>query len=334
MRLRVGVVGIGPSWETRHRPALRALADRFDVRAICDPVQRRAEIAAAEFDSATAGGFQAIARREDVDAVLILSGQWYGWLPILACCETGKSVYCADDLRLDLEQASRIKRRVEESGIAFVPELPNRLCAATLRLKELIATHLGQPNLVFCHRRRSTNEYDKHLSVWRQRDLFEMVDWCHYVVDAPPSSVLGIEHCSSSNAKAHDYVMMNLRFEATTEQQPAIAQISCGSYVPPHWNEALGFRPPAELQVSCERGVAFIDLPTTLIWFDEAGRHMESLDRDRDVGEQLLLSFYRAATSFVHNTTGLEDAYRALQIVMNAKTSCVEGRRISLEAPA
>ena len=38
--------------------------------------------------------------------------------------------------------------------------------------------------------------------------------------------------------------------------------------------EAISFRPPAELQVVCERGVAFLDLPSTLIWFDCAGRHM------------------------------------------------------------
>jgi len=330
MRLRIGVVGIGPSWESRHRPALRALADRFEVRAVCDPVHRRAELVAAEFTAATVDGFQAIARRDDIDAVLILSAQWYGWLPILACCQTGKAVYCADDLNLDLEQALRIKQRVEEAGIAFVPELPNRLCAATLRLKELIATHLGKPNLVFCHRRKSAGGLDEPLSIWRRRDLIEMVDWCHYVVDAPPTSVFGIEHRATGEKKGHDYVMMNLQFEAEPDQPQPIAQISCGSYVPPQWSEAIGFRPPAELQVSCERGVAFIDLPSTLIWFDEAGRHMESLDRDRPVGEQMLLSFYRSATSLMRDTSGLEDAYRALQIVMKAKTSCAEGRRIPI----
>ena len=32
MKLRVGIVGLGEQWETRHLPALRALADRFEVR--------------------------------------------------------------------------------------------------------------------------------------------------------------------------------------------------------------------------------------------------------------------------------------------------------------
>ena len=39
MKLRIGLIGVGTHWETRHLPALRALSDRFEVRAVCDPVQ-------------------------------------------------------------------------------------------------------------------------------------------------------------------------------------------------------------------------------------------------------------------------------------------------------
>ena len=168
-------------------------------------------------------------------------------------------------------------------------------------------------------------------SVWGQRDLFEMVDWCQYVVDQPTTSVLGIAHQTAENSHTHDYVMMSLRFDvAAAQRPPVVAQISCGRYVPANWKEAITFRPPAELQVSCERGLAFIDLPTTLIWFDDAGRHMESLESDRPVGEQMLLSFYRAATSLVRDMSGLEDAYRALRIVTRAKKSYEQGNRVSI----
>ena len=34
MRLGVGIVGLGPFWESRYLPALRALSDRFEVRAM------------------------------------------------------------------------------------------------------------------------------------------------------------------------------------------------------------------------------------------------------------------------------------------------------------
>ena len=35
----------------------------------------------------------------------MLSGQWYGALPILAACDAGKAVYCAAALDFDTEQA-------------------------------------------------------------------------------------------------------------------------------------------------------------------------------------------------------------------------------------
>src|SRR5271155_1362745 len=98
MKLRVGVVGIGNAWEVRHRPALRALSDRFEVRAICEPVAHRAQLVAREFGAVAVDGFRALAEREDVDAILLLSGQWFGALPILAACEQGKAVYCAAPL--------------------------------------------------------------------------------------------------------------------------------------------------------------------------------------------------------------------------------------------
>ena len=109
-----------------------------------------------------------------------------------------------------------------------------------------------------------------------------------------------------------------------------MAQISCGRYIPADWQEAITYRPLAALQVSCERGIAFVDLPSTLVWFDEAGRHQESLDAERPVAEQLLTQFHRAVTSLVRKTSDLEDAYRALWIVEEARRSYLQGRRVEL----
>ena len=86
---------------------------------------------------------------------------------------------------LDFEQAQRIKQRVEQAGIAFMAEFPRRHAPATLRLKELIATRLGQPRLLFCHQRltvepgNSANGY-RRPSTAATRALIELVDWCRY----------------------------------------------------------------------------------------------------------------------------------------------------------
>ena len=154
MKLRVGVVGISSVWESRHRMALLSLSDRFEVRAVCCDVAQRAEQIGREFQAVVVDGYRSLSNREDIDAVLMLGTGWYGALPILAACDAGKAVYCAAALDLDFDRLRDVKERLDESGIAFMAELPRRHAPATLRLKELIATKLGKPKLLFCHRRQ------------------------------------------------------------------------------------------------------------------------------------------------------------------------------------
>jgi predicted dehydrogenase len=335
MKLRVGLVGLGPNWEMRYRPALRALGDRFEVRAICEQVALRAEQAAREFNAQAVDGFRALAGRPDIDAVLMLGPQWYGYLPILAACDSGKAVYCATNLNVDLSQARSLKERVEDAGIAFMSEFPRRQSPATLRLKELIVTRLGAPRLLFCHSRIPAESGPPGLRTAGGASpttaLMELVDWCRYVVGYEPTSVIGVRHQSANDVALDDYQMMSLDFSGPkTPGSGPTAQISCGRYMPAAWQEAMAFRTPAALQVACERGIAFIDLPSTLVWFDTAGRHQESLESERPVGEQLLSQFHRSVTSLVRNTAGLEDAYRALVVVLAAQTSFAEGCRVAL----
>jgi predicted dehydrogenase len=336
MKLRVGLVGLGNAWDVRHRSALRSLSDRYEVRAICEPVARRAEMAARDFNCDAVDGFRALAEREDIDAMLVLSGQWFGALPILAACDAGKAVYCAAALDFDPVQAKQIKERIERSGVAFMAEFPRRQAPATLRLKELIATRLGSPRLLFCHQRLPAESSPAHRtgsgdSVSRTHDLVELVDWCRYVAGCEPTSVLGLTHVRQDEPKEIDYEMMSLDFSGDEPCTKITAQISSGRYMPASWPEAVSFRPPAALQVACEEGIAFVDLPSTLIWFDHAGRHMESLDSERPVGEQMLSQFHRSVTSLVRSTSGLEDAYRAMRVVQQAHRSHAEGCRIKLE---
>lgn len=334
MKLRVGIVGVGESWEHRYRPALRALADRFQVRAVYADVAAKARQVAADFDAEPMHGFRAMAERHDVDALLLLAPSWCGPLPILAACDHAKAVYCTPSLAVDGDWAEEIKQRVEESGIAFAAEFSQRQSPATLRLKELIATQLGRPMMLFCHARRTAEERTLGLDRNGTRhdpmtaDLMELVDWCSFIIGGPPKSVWGVEHWTDAGVR--DYQMMSLEFAAEGEQPAAMAQISSGRYLRASWPEAIAFRPPAQLQVCCERGIAFVDLPASLVWFDEAGRHRESLEQDRPVGEQLLTQFFRSVTSLVRRTQDLEDAFRALRIVAAARESARLGTRVSI----
>ena len=313
------------------------MSDRFEVHAVCDQVAHRAEQVAAEFNADTVDGYRTLAMREDIDAVLLLSPQWYGALPILAACESGKAVYCAAGLDLEFEEVQLVKTRVVESGIAFMAEFPRRHSPATIRLKGIDCHPLGQAafGVLSSTFGRPTSEHclpvrpPEHFSA---QHLVELVDWCCYVIDRQPSLVTGLMHRTGCNAADDDYQMMSLDFsESAHPGSGPVAQdqlralhsrrLARGHHLSPAGVHA-GFVP---------NGIAFVDLPATLVWFDEAGRHVESLDSERPIGEQMLTQFYRAVTSLVRLTSDLEDAYRALYIVREARRSHQEGRRIALE---
>jgi predicted dehydrogenase len=328
MKLRVGIVGLGGQWDSRYLPALRSLADRFEVRGICEQVAHLAARTAKALNATPVDGFRALAARDDIDAILYLADQWYGATPILAACEHGKAVYSAISLPFDAEEAALLRSRVEASGIAFMVELPRRHAPATVCLKELIDTRLGPPRVPLAVGPAAASSRDEASEA---RDLMELVDWCRYVVGTDATSVVGVRHAESPGSALEDYQMLSLDF--TDEGIPGdgvLAQISCGYYMPQEWEEAVGFRPPPALQVVCRSGIAFIDLPANLVWFDTAGRHQESLDSERPIGECMLLQFHRKVTSLVRPTSGRDDALAAMHVVHAATQSQAEGRRIPL----
>lgn len=331
MKLRIGLIGLGNDWQTRHRPALRMLHDRFDVRAVFSPVAKLAENSASEFQADAVDGFRALVSRCDIDAVMVLKRTWLGWLPILAAAEAGKAIYCAGDLDFDADADCHVRDAIEKSGVAFMVEFPRRFAPATLRLKELIATRLGAPKLVFCHRRMQADVANQHdpdrVIGTRRRDLVELIDWCRYVVDREPDHVTAT---GSDSAAETGYQCLSLQFPECGEKPAVTAQISCGNYIRSTWHEAASFRPPSAMQICCERGVAFMDLPSNLVWFDDAGRHLESLETELPVGEQLLTQFHRSVTSLLRNISELDDAYRAAKILAAAGRSEREGCRVDL----
>ena len=94
-QLRVGIIGLGRLWETRHKPSLMRLEDRFQITAVYDAVYRRAELEAAQIGCTACEGLSALIERADVDVIYLLSRQWFGLYPIFLACAVSKPVYCA-----------------------------------------------------------------------------------------------------------------------------------------------------------------------------------------------------------------------------------------------
>lgn len=339
MKLKVGLVGLGDHWETRHRPALLALSDRFEVKAVCCEVAHKAHQIARDFKAEAIDGFRAMVERPDIEAVLSLGPDWVGHLPLLAACEAGKAVYSAAALEIAPEQAHLVKQRVDRSGVAFMAEFSRRHAAATLRLKELIATRLGPPKLIFCHHRllhptpaRSSTPGPDQQRKRNLTELMEMIDWVCYLCGRPPESLLAVTEPGKQFTES-EYEMLSLNFAADPNRNlpAALAQLSLGTYIPPLWKDAMPFRRPASIQVCCPNGIAFLDLPSTLIWFDEGGQHSESLEYERPVGEQLLTQFYRAVVSLIRVSSDLDDVYRTMNILAAVRKSIENQKRVPVE---
>ena len=228
-----------------------------------------------------------------------------------------------------------------QAGVAFMAEFPCRLAPATLRLKELMATRLGLPRLLFCNRRFTSRPerrrlalHVRHAAADRDGRLVPRRGGHRSVERRRCVATLRLRAGLPNGMRSvpNDYLVMTLDFSPPGEIGTGpVAQIACGSYVAPQWREAAAFRRPADLQVVCQRGIAFLDLPHTLVWFDEAGQHSELLDHDRPVGEQLFMHFHRHVGSLVLKTSSLEDAYRALAIVNRAQESYAQGCRLELD---
>ena len=306
-----------------------------------DAVYQLAVHAAEEFGAEPVGGIEALLARADVDAVLVLATQWHGFYPLIASRRAEKPLYYGGPLKI----LGRCKQEIGDD-IAdypeFMAELPRRWAPGTIRLKELLATTLGPPKLVFCHQRRGADDgaaEENGGEAERGRELIEMIDWCCYVVGKEPRTVTGIQHqtgsCTGSyedpTDEAFDYQSMTIDFSPPyAPGTETVSQISFGRYFPSSWQEAINYRPLADLQIACENGVAFVDLPSTLVWFDSFGRHQESLDSERPVGEQLLIRFHQAVLHGEHPLQDWQEIRRTLEVLCGAAKSHGEGRRWEL----
>jgi predicted dehydrogenase len=300
VRLRVGVIGLGRLWETRHKPSLARLSDRFQVTAVYDQVFRRAEIEAAQIRCAACEGLSALIERPDVDVIYLLSRQWFGVHPIRLACEAGKPVYCALPLVDELEELESLAGLIERSGTVFMPEFARRCYPATLRLKELLATRLGPPRLVVGHSR--LYGFDRYAMPGPTTQIAPaplaidpgsyLLDWSCFVFQAMPVKLQGfrcqvlLQRDAASGDSDYESFVATFGQGATAHMSYSRFQRSC-------WGEASRFLPAPGFQVFAERGAAWLEMPEKIQWSDAAGAFEERLPLEPTVGDVLNDQFHR-----------------------------------------
>jgi predicted dehydrogenase len=298
-RLRLGIVGLGRLWDARHKPALGRLRDRFEVVCVYDQVARRAVLEARQVGCRTSDSLVAMVSSPDIDAIYVLSPQWFGWHAVDLAAEHGKPVYCALPPAAHASDLRRTAERLACTGAAFMPELPRRVYPATLRLRELIETRLGRPRLVVGQSRLFG--YDRYGEPGPTTQLAQtalvidpgsnLIDWCRFVFGEEPARIqrtAGTLLPTTEAAWGPDYESLSLQFPGG-----AVAHLWMGRYHQDTWGEASRFLPGPGFQVYAERGVAWLEMPDRIQWTDDRGVHEERLAMEPTVGERLSEQFRR-----------------------------------------
>ena len=337
-RLRIGVVGLGRLWEARHKPALARMRDRFRVTAVYDQVAGRAEIEASQLSCSASSGLAALIDRTDVDAVYLLTPQWFGLHAIELACAAGKPIYCALPLASDPDELGRLDAIVRASGVAFMPEFARRFYPTSLRLRELIATKIGKPRLVVSKSRLfGFDRYSQPGPSTQMAPNSLLIDpgsyllaWCRFVFQSEPLSVQGwggvIFPNEATAANEPDYETFLLEFAGG-----AAAQVSVGKYHRGPWGDATQFLPAPGIQVFAERGVAWLEMPDKVRWSDDQGSHQEHLPMEPSVGEILNDHFLRLTRGEPTMAPGWSDAVAVAHLVGALRRSRRDGRRVVVE---
>ncbi|MFQ5732445.1 MAG: hypothetical protein ACE5KM_10900 [Planctomycetaceae bacterium] len=316
--VNIGVIGLGPAWERRYRPALHRLEKRMRVRAVFDPVFSRSACVASELQAIAEGGLLALAKRPDVHAVLLLDAAWYGCEALRLVCGANKPVYIAADLGDDPSTLQALHWTAVNFGLTLMPEMGRRYTPASARLQELMATCLGRPQQITVTFRGETAGQGVDGESTR-RELLAWFDWVRYVIRATPRQVrsLGepetdavrIDYAAPKSGGASPFA--ELRF-ANAEAEPESRDSA------------------ARQEIHCERGNAAIESPTVIRWESQGRSATETLTADRNETEVMLDHFCRRVVGGLIPVADLADISQGLELVNAARESRRSGRPVSL----
>jgi predicted dehydrogenase len=142
-RYRVGIVGLEPgrSWAANaHIPALRALADDFEIVGVANSSRASAEAAAKAMGLPRAFADVAeLVASPEVDIVLVTVKVPHHLALASAAIEAGKHVYCEWPLGNGLQEARRLAELARQRGVQAVAGTQALFAPEIIHLRELLA---------------------------------------------------------------------------------------------------------------------------------------------------------------------------------------------------
>ncbi|MET8158570.1 Gfo/Idh/MocA family oxidoreductase [Sphaerisporangium sp. NPDC005289] len=141
-KIGVGIIGASSrGWAAiSHVPALKALSDYYDLRAISTTRQESAELAAKEFDVPAAyDDHRDLIADPGVDLVVVAVKVTHHHALVSAALEAGKMVYSEWPLGVDLREAADLAQRARAAGVRTVIGLQARFSPVVRHVRDLIA---------------------------------------------------------------------------------------------------------------------------------------------------------------------------------------------------
>jgi predicted dehydrogenase len=141
-RIRVGIIGANPDrgWAAQaHIPALRSLADDFEITALSTTRRESADAASKLFDVPVAfDNHQELVNSPAVDVVAVTVKVPYHLELATAALEAGKAVYCEWPLGNGLKEAETLAALAKKQGVLAVAGLQARSAPSVAYVRDLI----------------------------------------------------------------------------------------------------------------------------------------------------------------------------------------------------
>jgi predicted dehydrogenase len=125
-RISIGIIGTGKMCSGFHQNTLLGFDD-VQIAAVCDVDTTRRQLAKKKVETKYGdrtdyrgcdeyNDFRKVIARQDIDAVLIATPDFWHAIPIIEACKAGKDVYCEKPLTLTLMEAKRCIDAVRKNG--------------------------------------------------------------------------------------------------------------------------------------------------------------------------------------------------------------------------
>jgi predicted dehydrogenase len=330
--INLGIVGLGPVWESRYRPVLDKLQHRVRIRAVFDPVASRCDEVASTLRAAPYQGVLALLTHADVRGILLLDSSWYGNALIHFVRQMHKPVYIAGSLGENRDELSRLCSLIESDGLLVMPEFSRRFTPATCRLHELMATRLGRPKHIAIDAIHPAPDSAEAIPGQKAGTDFMvgLLDWCRYVVRL---TMIRLEARPLDPALPPDTPHHRVAIEFGDGRDPGAVRSTAELVVRHH--EAVAEDVPNRLHpaitVQCEHGEAAIESPAQIRWKLTGGETAtESLTSDRSEVEVMIDHFCRRLVGGLIPVADISDVCRGVRLVHATRQSLATSAPIPL----